>query len=185
MPVPKVLPRPPLVVQEPQSCWAASFVAWQEANGQLTGTQPSVSQADLIRWLESGSGLMYDSGRATPSGMMVMAGVGMMRLVPFRVRRATIEGFATLLEAGYLYLVYFRRPRTPAHAIVCYGVEEDGFLVMDPWPARGYIKLPPDFFTAMSEGHLMVGFSLELGLARSVGAAMETLTAPSAAESAL
>jgi hypothetical protein len=180
MAVPLIHPQPPLVSQEPQSCWAASFVAWQEGTGYLTGTQPSTTQADLIRWLESGSGLLYESGRATPNGMSLMAGIGMMHLAPVLTRDATIENFGLMLEAGYLYLVYFRRPGAPAHAIVCYGVDEQGILVMDPWPDRGYITLPPDFFTAMTDGRLLVGFSLELGLARQVGAAVERLTPPPA-----
>lgn len=183
MAVPIMHARPPLLEQGPQTCWAASFEAWQVGNSHLTGSQPTVTQARLVEWLESGSGLLYESGRATPDGMMLMAGLGMMHLAPIRTRDATIEALGAMLEAGYLYVVYFRRPATPAHAIVCYGVDEQQIHVMDPWPDRGYISLAPDFFTSMTEGRLLVGFSLEVALARQVSTALEQLQPPPAASS--
>lgn len=178
MSFPMMHPRPPEITQGAQTCWAASFEAWQAGNSSLIGIQPTTSQAQLIEWLESGSGLTYESGRATPEGMMLMAGIGMMSLKPVPPARATIQALGDLLEAGYLYIVYFRRPGTPAHAVVCYGVDHEGIHLMDPMPDRGIITVEPDFFTAMTEGAVLVGFPLDVALARQVGQALQQLQPP-------
>jgi hypothetical protein len=142
MAVPFTLEPPPVVIQTAQTCWAAAFESWADANARLSGVRNTIGHQQLIAWFADDRSMTYESGRATPNGMMVMAGLGLMHLVPFEATYITIERLGVLLEAGYLYLTYFRNPGAPAHAVVCYGVDERNILVMDPWPGRGLTTRP-------------------------------------------
>jgi hypothetical protein len=173
MAFPIYLDRPPVVTQTAQTCWAAAFESWADANAQLTGTDNQVGRQLLINWFESGNGLTFESGRATPQGMSLMAGLGFMRMLAFRAANVTTRLLGRLLEEGYLYVVYFRRPGTPAHAVVCYGVDDKGIYVMDPMPGRGLEAREGNFFMTMSEGSVVIGLPMLVGLSRSIGRSLQ------------
>ena len=178
MAVPIMLDPPPVIVQTAQTCWAAAFESWHEANAGLSGTSPTIGRHQLIEWFESGEGLTYESGRATPNGMMLMAGLGLMSMYPFDATYITIERLGTLLESGYIYLTYFREAGAPAHAVVCYGVDAEHIYLMDPYPGRGLIERPANYFLTMQQGHVVVGLPLGVALSRRVGEAVESLRPP-------
>ncbi len=160
MAVPLLLDPPPVITQSAQSCWAAAFESWAEANERVTGIANNIGQRQLIEWFEGNPDLTTEAGRATPQGITLMAGLGLMRLIPFRSPSITLRVLGALLEHGYLYISYFRRPGAPAHAVVCYGVDTDGIYLMDPWPGRGLITREANYFQTMNEGSLVIGFSM-------------------------
>jgi hypothetical protein len=160
---------PPIVTQTRETCWAAGFESWSRAIQRETGSSvdpPGAQQ--VIEWFEDGRNLMFDSGRATQHGMMLMAGLGLMQLRAYRARRTDIALLGLELEKGHLYLSYFSRPGRAAHVVVCYGVDTQAIYVMDPMPDAGLITLPPNYFLPWHAGWVVVGTSLLLDLHRSL-----------------
>ncbi len=91
MAIPNMLAPPPIVTQTAQTCWAAAFESWAEANATLHGVTNTLSSQRLIDLFGGNSQLTQSTGRATPDGIMLMAGMGMMRLVPLRPRRISLR----------------------------------------------------------------------------------------------
>jgi hypothetical protein len=175
MTIPNMLAEPPVVIQTGHTCWAAAFESWADANASLVGTTNTTSSQRMIDLFGApDGGLTLPSGRATPDGIMLMAGLGMMHLVPLRPRRITIEVLGRALNHGYLYVIYFR-VRRPAHAIVVYGVEAGNIYAMDPMPGQGLVTLAPNFFLTLEASQLLLGFSLMVDLRRGLDMALAPL----------
>ncbi len=174
MTIPNMLADPPVVTQTAQTCWAAAFESWAEANATLHGVTNTMSSQRLIELFGDDSHLTQPTGRATPDGIMLMAAMGMMRLVPLRPRRISIGVLGRALDLGYVYLIYFRVGH-PAHASVLYGVAAQNIYVMDPMPGRGLITLAPNYFLTLGNAHVLLGFSMLLDLSRSVSASLAPL----------
>jgi hypothetical protein len=179
MAVPLIHPPPPVVTQTAQTCWACACESWLEANERFTGLDNTIGRHDLIRWLGSGEGLVYEDerrrGRATPEGMTVMAGIGLMQLTPYRARRVSVDRLGRELEKGYLYLTYFSRPGRAAHAVVCYGVDGSNIYVMDPMPGAGLGTREASYFLQMPSGRVVIGTPMMIDLVRSGRANVERL----------
>jgi hypothetical protein len=161
MSVPFMLDPPPVVHQTAQTCWAASYESWNRANGN----ENSRSSSQMIRMLESMNGSGQDpmttaAGRATPEGIDFIASIGLIQFLTPSPSSVTTAVLGELLHAGYLYLVYYRAPGAPAHAVVCYGVDQQYIHVMDPMPDRGLYQQPANFFLTMSQGRVMIGLSM-------------------------
>lgn len=174
MTIPIMLAEPPVIVQTAQTCWATAFESWAEANASLSGTPNTLSRHRLIELFEGDRRLTMASGRATTDGIMLMAGLGLMNLIPFNARRVSIELLARALDRGYVYLIYFRTGH-PAHAVVLYGVDTQWIHVMDPMPGRGLVTLDPTYFATLRHGQVLLGFSMSLELSRGVSAALMPL----------
>jgi hypothetical protein len=131
---------------------------------------------DVIRWFESGRGLVTPAGRATDAGIALLGGIGFMRLRRLRSPAVTMALLDRLLNEGYIYCAYYwtsgGSPR--GHAIVIYGVEEGRFHFMDPAPERGLVSERASFLAQQSHT-VILGTSLLTGLARSVGRSFEQL----------
>ena len=161
MSVPFMLEPPPVVQQSAETCWAASYESWNRANGN----ENSRSASQMVRLLESMNQDGLDpmttrAGRATPKGIDFLANIGLIQFLtpgPTSVTTAVLGG---LLQAGYLYLAYFHAPGAPAHAVVCYGVDQQYIHVMDPMPGRGLYQQPANFFLTMSQGRVLIGLSM-------------------------
>ena len=177
MSIPNMLAEPPVVVQTAQTCWAAAFESWADATATLQGTTNTLTSQRLIDLFGGDSQLTQPTGRATPDGIMLMAGMGLMQLFPFRPSRLTIALLGRALDLGYVYVIYFRVGH-PAHAIVLYGVDARSIYVMDPMPGRGLITLAPNYFMTLSDARVLLGFSLGLALSRSVSASLAPLLSP-------
>ncbi len=174
MTLPIMLDPPPVVAQTAQTCWAAAFESWADATARLQGTTNNLSSRRLIEMFDGNRHLTYRTGRATPDGIMLMAGMGLMSLVPLRARRVSIEVLGRALDQGYVYLIYFR-VHHPAHAVVLYGVDQQNIYVMDPMPDRGLMTLPPNYFLTLSDGQVLLGFSMVGELNRSLAASLAPL----------
>lgn len=174
MTVPLMLDPPPVVTQTEQTCWAASFESWARACEARDGVASTITAERLIELFEGSRGLTSASGRATTDGIMLMAGMGLMHLVPFNARRVSIEVLGRALERGYIYLVYFRVGH-PAHAVVLYGVDAQWIHVMDPWPGRGLIQLPANHFLTLRHGRVLLGFPLLGDLTRGLSTSLAPL----------
>ena len=140
-------PLPARVIQTgPWDCWAASFQAWNQANG-LTRSAPS--QAETVALLSPvRSWLNSATGGATEAGIRTLIHLGFMEMDIVGQGRLTCDYMYKRLQRGYVYLAY--KPAfdggSSGHVVVVYGVDDGGIYVVDPDVANCYpARIPEDW----------------------------------------
>ena len=147
------LPPPPVYVQEPARCWSTAFQSWDEATQSAYGHSSHVSADQLQTWLDPGDDFTGPQGRANVRGIRLTANIGFMRMTAMASRLFRPPQALELLQDGYIYLVFYWATgpqQFGGHAVVIYGADADGFLVMDPMPGQGLKRRPPGYFSTVS-----------------------------------
>jgi hypothetical protein len=170
MALPHVLPDPEVIVQDPAECWIAAFEIWSRANNRHLALPLASAQDDMIRWLSSGGGFLTSAGRATDSGVSLMANIGLMSLERMQSARLTLGLLDRKLNDGYVYLAYYwitAGGDRQGHAVVIYGVDANTIYYADPAPGRGLRREPAHYFTRRSVV-VALGTSVLASLGRSI-----------------
>jgi hypothetical protein len=143
---------------------------------EYLGSSPGVDSGTLIRLL-SDTGHLTGAGRATPTGVRLMANLGLMTLQTLRRRQVSLSLLDRLLDDGYIYCAYYWRgagERRIGHAFVIYGVEPGTILGMDPGLGQ-YVRRAESFFASERATLVVLGTSILPGLGRGVGEAVDLL----------
>ncbi|MCP5088024.1 MAG: hypothetical protein GY952_14625 [Rhodobacteraceae bacterium] len=143
------LPAPPEVTQEPHQCWSAAYESWSYASAQVVNGATPVSEESIEATIGAYPNALNENGGATFGGIGLLTHVGNMDLEglpPADLTEALAE--RKLRESGYLYLVFYAYGRNGvfSHAVVIYGTNQQGLMVMDPGRGRGLMIRPARYY---------------------------------------
>ena len=175
MSVPFALAAPPVVWQDQARCWAASYESWNVAQSGRMGLPANLAQQDIIAMFdravtqednpdtpnvnERRGVLTTNRGSATNAGRVAMGVVGFMSLRHYNPGAVTTTRIGEMLEtSGYIYCAYYWGNGNHGHAVVIYGVTNQGFEIMDPM--RGLIHVPTSEISGSGNVDVYLGISL-------------------------
>ena len=152
------LPEPDVIVQEPHQCWSAAFASWSAASANVIPAASAITEDEIEAALARYPDVLNDEGGATPAGIALLQRESNVRLEGVRASdMSPAFARAKMRRSGYLYLVYYaynNSRRLFSHAVVIYGTNARGYMVMDPGTGRGHIDREPTYFNR-TEGMLL------------------------------
>lgn len=152
------LPAPPEILQEPHQCWSAAYESWSRACAAAYPAASVITEEDIETAIGRFPNALSEDGGATHVGIFMLSRVGNMNLEPVPAAAMTTEFAREKMRAsGYIYLVYYAMGTSGSyfsHAVVIYGTNSRGFMVMDPGADRGLMSRAPGYFNR-TEGMLL------------------------------
>jgi len=140
---------PPEITQEPHQCWSAAYESWSRATAQVVTGATAITEEQIESSMATYPGALSGDGGATMTGIGLLQRVGNMRLEGLRAADIT-EDFAErkMRASSYLYLVYYAHSRDGlfSHAVVIYGIDHQGLMIMDPGDGRGLMSRPARYY---------------------------------------
>jgi hypothetical protein len=133
----------------------------------------AMTESEIETTMARYPGAIASNGGATLTGLGLFQVVGNMRLSSLPTDKLTYDFIEVALRTyGYLYLVFYANGRNGlfSHAIVVYGRNNQGFMIMDPAAGRGLMTRPISYF--LSTTGMLLGVH---ALAGPVGASLSKL----------